>query len=96
MSHFTKDPRWIFGFDGSSWYEVTMCNDDLLGSSPAAEKPQALWVVGLLRREVLCFIGDPFGYAFERFVYCLALGIGVSILASGIRFLVQAVTMSVS
>lgn len=73
-----------------------MCSDDLLGSCPDDDKPPSPWIAGLLRREFFCFLGDPFGYALERFVYCLALGVGFSILASGLRFLVQAVTKSVS
>ena len=39
---------------------------------------------------------DPFGYAIERFFYCLMLGVGISILAVGIRFVVQAIVKSVS
>jgi hypothetical protein len=73
-----------------------MLQEDVSTVSPAKEKPQSSWFVGLLKREVRGFFKDPFGYAIERFFYCLMLGIGISILAVGIRFVVQTIVESVS
>lgn len=73
-----------------------MLQEDVATASPADEKPRTSWFVGVLRREAGGFLKDPFGYAIERFFYCLMLGVGISILAVGIRFVVQAIVKSVS
>ncbi len=73
-----------------------MVEPDLLGSPLKQTKSPAVWLGALIRGELLQLLGDPFGYALERVVYCLALGIGFSILAAGVRFVVQVVVSSVS
>lgn len=73
-----------------------MLQEDVTTASPVNEKPQTSWFVGVLKREARGFFKDPFGYAIERFFYCLMLGVGISILAVGIRFVVQTVVKSVS
>ncbi len=73
-----------------------MLQEDVATASPADEKPRTSWFVTVLRREAGGFLKDPFGYAIERFFYCLMLGVGISILAVGIRFVVQAIVKSVS
>ncbi|MEY4700368.1 MAG: hypothetical protein RL326_555 [Pseudomonadota bacterium] len=73
-----------------------MLQEDASTPPPVSEKRQTPWFVGLLKREAQGFFENPFGYAIERFFYCLMLGIGISILAVGIRFVIQAVVESVS
>ena len=73
-----------------------MLQEDVSTASPVNKKPQTSWFVGLLKREARGFFENPFGYAVDRFFYCLMLGIGISILAVGIRFVLQAVVESVS
>jgi hypothetical protein len=73
-----------------------MLQEDVSVGPSAERKPQALGVVGFLKRQVKEFFEDPFGYAIDRFFYCLLLGIGLSILAVGVRFVVSAVVSSVS
>jgi hypothetical protein len=73
-----------------------MLQEDVSTASPVNEKPQTYWFVSVISREAQGFFKDPFGYAIERFFYCLMLGIGISILAVGIRFVVQTVVKSVS
>jgi hypothetical protein len=73
-----------------------MLQEDVSTAPPAEETPQTSGFVGGIKREAQRFFSDPFGYAIDRFMYCIGLGIAIAILAVGVRFIMSIVVMSVS
>jgi hypothetical protein len=73
-----------------------MLQEDVSVASPAEEKPKPAGVLGFFAREAKAFLQDPLSYALDRFFYCLLLGVAISILVWGVRFLLSAVVSSVS